>query len=628
MFQALCSFPGISQIFSAHYALAHGITLGVVSIEIAPQTTFPQDRGDVVFTEDGAAVLTLTDCKLDSGSFEANDAGQIWRLNILDRRWRWAFPIISLRANIRDDAHSIIEETELAPTDIAKACLRAMGESSYVLEELPNDSRPTVDWDCVNAAQALAQLCDELGCRVVLSSDNAVHLCTTGFGADLPQTPDVLSYSVMPDPLERPDSIVIVGAPYRFQNDFPLQAVGKDVDGSVRPIEELSYRPDPNAADGGWSQQPMPWVVNFPPGVSPLVRQLAEETVFKWYRIDLSGAGNSGAAFDALGRTIAQLPDGGLQDFSLSDLRQILPIHDVQVERYFDVATDASGNSITVLRDRPAMVYGLWFDETRLDNGRYGNSQAAFAFIQDENGIASDETRTPFDGQDATLTYGLDPTNTAAIVWRPFTIDRKRGIVMFSEPIYRALRDPNDSSGVETLGPGAAQLVLRTSFGIKDPVTHQWLRFKQEFPLTPPAGQRNEGPANSPPVKRYVVRNEIARRTRFYRTPAGNIDDAKTLDNLATNDAWDPNSALMPELERQFAALAADYEHVVALQSASYVGLKQIALDGAIGLVIWDIHARGSTTTAFRNHDAHPDLVSYRERRFIEKCKRALTPDF
>src|SRR5689334_951679 len=103
MSQSLCTFPGISQIFSAHYALAHGITPGVVSIEIAPQAIFPQDRGDIVFTEDGVPVLTLTDCKLDSGSFEANDQGQVWRLNILDRRWRWAYPIISLRANIRDD---------------------------------------------------------------------------------------------------------------------------------------------------------------------------------------------------------------------------------------------------------------------------------------------------------------------------------------------------------------------------------------------------------------------------------------------------------------------------------------------------------------------------------------------
>lgn len=623
MSQALCSFPGINSIFSAHYALAHGITPGVVSIEIAPQATFVQERGDVVFTEDGAAVLTLTDCKLDSGSFEANDAGQVWRLNILDRRWHWAFPIISLRANVRDGAYNIIDATELAPHEIATACLQAMGESGYVLDELPNDSRPAVDWDCVNAAQALAQLCEELGCRVVLSSDNRVHLCRAGSGADLPQTPDVLSYSVLPNPLVRPDSIVIVGAAYRFQNDFPLQAVGKDVDGSIRPIEELSYRPDPNAADGGWSQQPMPWIVNFASGVSPLVRQLAEETVFKWYRIDPSGAGNSGASLDALGRTIAQLPGSDLPDFALSELWQILPIHDVQVERSFDVETDASGQAMTVLRDRPAMVYGLWYDEARLDNGRSGNSQSNFTFVQDENGIASDETQIPLAGQESTLAYALDPLKTAAVVRRPFKIDRERGIVMFAEPIYRAVADPNDSSGTTILRLDAARLVLRTSFGIRDWGTHQWRRFQQEFSLLPLSGQTVSS-SDSSLVRRFVVRDEIARRVRYYRTAAGIIDDSKTLDNLTTGPNWDPGGALLPELERQFNALAAEYGNTVAPQSARYVGLKQISLDGAIGLVVWDIHSGGSTTTAFRNHDGHLDLVSYRERRFIEKCKQAI----
>jgi hypothetical protein len=617
--QALVSFPGINQIFSAHYALAHGITPGVVSIEIAPQTMFPKDRGEVVWTVDGTEVLRLTDCKLDSASYEADDQGQILRLNILDRRWKWAFPVISLRANIRDDAFNIIEGTELAPTDIVKACMKQLGEDDYKFDAFLNESRPSINWDYTNAAQALAELCDTLGCRVVLSSDNKVHICTNGAGEKLPQTPDVLSYSEMPDPLERPDLIIIVGGVTRWQYDFLLRPVAKELDGTISYLYDVSYRPDSKDFDGGWANSDPPYFSNvdalnqglqiFPPDqperAVSLAKACAQESVFKWYMIDWLRSKWSG---DILDFDIHDMEDANEAD---AQIRRILPLDTTLIDQRADPV--ASGvldrtHSTLVYSNKPAMVYGIYFKSERISNAFKGNSGEALEssaenlrygtghplnFIKDES----------------------DPNAKLMIVNTPFTIDRENGMVKFSDFVYRKIVTKNGAAA-DIIAP--AILVLRTCVSVKDNDTHQWTRENWQFPLNPPPGQKNAGQLPKNPIKRYIMRDDLVLQKKAVFS--NGFPNA-----FLFTDNW---QQLNEEAKRQMAAIQAEYDNVVTPQTATYVGLKQISLDGAIGLVIWEVNAGGSTTTAHRNNDVHPFLMSYRERRHIERTTQvqALTP--
>src|SRR4029079_12872330 len=109
--------------------------------------------------------------------------------------------------------------------------------------QLPNDTRPHVEWVGANPMTELERLCQELSCRVVLHLDNSVTVEPLGVGAALPSLPSIMENSLSVDPPNQPDSIVVFGDRTVFQTRIPLEAVGKDIDDSVLPIDDLSYVP-------------------------------------------------------------------------------------------------------------------------------------------------------------------------------------------------------------------------------------------------------------------------------------------------------------------------------------------------------------------------------------------------
>ncbi len=151
-------------------------------------------------------------------------------------------------------------DTERTPQELAELYLNAMGEVDYDISELPDDTRPPVDHDYDNPAEALAALCESLGCRIVLQLDNTVKLVRSGAGAGLPAE-FLLEDSLTIDLPEKPDKIAVVCGPSLYQVDFPLEAVGLDRDttsggdptDTIKPIDELSYKPS-----GGWGQIDLP----------------------------------------------------------------------------------------------------------------------------------------------------------------------------------------------------------------------------------------------------------------------------------------------------------------------------------------------------------------------------------
>ncbi len=133
---------------------------------------------------------------------------------------------------------------------------------------MPNVARPPIEWNHTNPAEALEALCDQLGCRIIPSLGGAglppaggVTVAPVGIGAQL-QTTNVVDTTGTFNPPEKPQNIICYSAPMRFQVDFVLEPVGRDVgvlfqggiaipNETIQPIDNLSYTPSV-----GWDASP------------------------------------------------------------------------------------------------------------------------------------------------------------------------------------------------------------------------------------------------------------------------------------------------------------------------------------------------------------------------------------
>lgn len=331
--QGLAFFPGVERIISATYTRSHSITPGVATLEIVPQLNFTATQGTLEFRF-GAVRLLFPDCRVDLHSLRLDQGGRVWALSILDRRWKWVFGDTSGHFNWRSPEGFPLRGLERTPRQLATRALDAMRETGYDVSQVPDDTRPFVDWEAANPAQVLAELCEQLGCRIALRLDNKVALVRLGFGAELPLDGTVISDSLAINPPEKPDAIDLVAGKTRWQTDFLLEAVGLELNDSLRRIDDLSYKPK-----AGWSAVDIP---AFSMVAAGKARELAKETVFRWYRIrtDLSVGGRPGIFVPGFG--------------NLRFRDQFLPIEDEQVETL--VANDGE------VINKPAEVFGTFWD--------------------------------------------------------------------------------------------------------------------------------------------------------------------------------------------------------------------------------------------------------------------------
>lgn len=573
--QGYITFPGIDQVIEGSFTLSHGITPSVCTLDIQPQADFVAAVGELVIVF-GDVELVFPDCRIDQASFRYGPDGLVWGLSIWDRRWRWQFGDLSGTYNERiplGQGGSIDAYTLRTPQQLLTLCLLAMGETAFDVSQAPNDSRPEVRWVNEVPARSLAELCDLLDCRVVLGLDNSVRVCRAGVGQDLP------SDGVMQDALlfhtpAQPDSITVVCAATRYQADFMLEAVGKDTNGNVVPINQLSYAPKAGwGLTAGTSPEFFEDLAIYAPNLNlsqqqqqiqrslhPSPRDLACATVFRWYRVSMQAPDQQGKK--------PQIPGwGGKPGNRVAALWQILPIEDVMVQGYED--------SDGLFHSSPAQVYGVW---TTLHD----------------------------------LAYQPAPVGT---IYDPdaFTIDTDRGIVMFDEQVYILAQDqtpppPPFAWLPKSQWPPAAafikqaQLYLRCAVSVRDPDTSAWDRYRRVLAST--------GVLLGTPTR--VLRHEEIR-----------LDVAPVYGpNFAVKGLTTTEQFVARECDYYLAAAAAEY-HLDTPQDRVYMGLRaDVAPDGAVQQVTWSVGPRGATTRASRNTEWHPVVPPYRERRQLERLAK------
>jgi hypothetical protein len=327
-------FPGIDFVRSWSFTLSHGITPSVALVEIAPQFDLPAEVGTLVLSF-GDVTLEFPGCALDSATVRRDQAGMIVSLAILDRRWAWRFGQICGQYNVRDASGQLDSDSEQTPHELATLLLTALGEPAADVSLIPDDTRPAVDWVSASPAVELARLAESLGCLVVLGLDGAVSLQPAGVGADLPETGTERTRSFGIDPPTRPDSLLLVCGPTRFETMFRLEAVGQEPTGEIRRINDLSYAPA-----GGWNNEAWLGFANVTDANS---RAKARQTVYRWYRLYCTAPYNSAEQFQITG-----------YDGSVTELWQLIPLEHSRLTTYAD----------GTLRPEPPEISGIFWDRS------------------------------------------------------------------------------------------------------------------------------------------------------------------------------------------------------------------------------------------------------------------------
>ncbi len=338
--QGLFYFSGIQGLLKGSFALTDDVQPSLATIYIPPQDNPLPAIGDFIVSYGGQQIL-FPQCRVQHVSFDQDDDGHVvWALTIADARWRWKYYRISGDYNLRDDndnpkgATNVIKDSR----DLATLLFKALKVDKFDLGDLPSGDFPEKHWDYDRADVELSSLCSALGCRIVPQFGGSFKIVTSGVGDKLPKNALTLNFSDAANPPELPESIVFVCGPDIYQHDFELEAVGKELDGTIKPIDELSYKPK-----DGWESIDLDHFSkvdeNSPQDkgyIRTLNRDIARKYVFRLFRIKVPFT----------------LPG---VDGKVKSLKRILPITDRQIFRVPN--EDHTDN-------QPALVYGNFYRDS------------------------------------------------------------------------------------------------------------------------------------------------------------------------------------------------------------------------------------------------------------------------
>ena len=351
--QGLWSFPGLQNIVNGTFTLGHGVTPSQAMIYCAYQPGQAFETGTLSYRYD-SLVLNFPQAKINFIELFVDGQGrQLMQVAILDRRWKWEFGAISGFYNTRVGSE-IDERTKKNARELATLCLKAMGEKGYNVSKIPTDVFPEVEWDYIAPAKALQDICDRVGCRVVLKLNNTVSCDVVGQGANLPLGGDYTDASLTLDPAERADELIFVGDYTLFQVDLPLEPVIEQCSpkgeplGIFVPLNEFEFAwLNPATGKKDWRYYDL-GMANTIPNVK--VREIVKRDAFRKYRVKVpfpfqypqpKGPG------DKTGTKIVKV----------EDLKWITPIED----RMLDTSERKEGNK-TIRERKPAIVF--FFNDT------------------------------------------------------------------------------------------------------------------------------------------------------------------------------------------------------------------------------------------------------------------------
>lgn len=282
MTQGTYTFAGITNPKTGVYSQSHGTEPDRIKLTFVAQSAAIAAGGTVTFSFDGNDV-NLPNCKVDQGAFQFSEAGFTEEAVLFDRRWQWKhYEKVSLHFNeLLPDNKTIRPSTVKTPQEILTFLFDAIGETDADVSLVPNAARPEIAAECRDVVDLIDEMCDALGCRLILGyGGDAVTVVPINNGDALPDDDTVARVSASWNPPEVPRYIQVRFAPTIYQSRFTTEPVGMEVsanDFEVKPIGSLSYEPTETWADYANLE-------SFA-DLSAEAQVLARSTVYRWFRI-------------------------------------------------------------------------------------------------------------------------------------------------------------------------------------------------------------------------------------------------------------------------------------------------------------------------------------------------------
>jgi hypothetical protein len=658
-----------AQVLYFSASLQHGLTPNIISARIIIPPTGFLKNGNLILSY-GSTTITLPNCTV--AKIERPDDEKLeWDITILDRRWRWKNGSISGLYNQRwKSGTELRKETIQTPSQLAAICLRAMGETGYVLGAITafdGLSYPEISWNCVNPSQALQALCERYGCRAIYRwSTNSVWIVQVGVGAQLDVSGDIpYEYNSLTwDPPEVPGTIVVQMGPTSVQSDTPLDPVGVDVDATIRSLPKLSYAPDGTFRDAKGNKVAVgnpppdlktgvpyidkvcgywPWLgLDLYGQPAPYLRHLAAENVYRLWRIHppQKFTGLNAAWGDSRKKKAEGTAQTDLETFP--DVSQVsagswlwrLALQSEQNDRLDKLASPLNSqydefNQEVSSSALPAWVYGQYYSANDISGNVLLDS-----LDEDGNFIAGSGLKkldpsliVSTAKLNASTAPGYDaPTTVSRKVASSgfyngsFTIIPEWGLVKFSEPVFQLCAPKKDGTTWKLANgdplPGSynnypATLWLRTRMFLRDPQTRGWVRAERVRVLD-----------KSNPVVEYAVRDDIfLKMTYRFKGPPNTTVVPPTFNKAKIESNWDVVSAAA---DAYLDEIEARYQNRTP-QSVVYIGFIPLDLDGAIREITWYTDEQGfARTRVSRDQEYLVWHQDYAERRLAERTRAIL----
>lgn len=284
-------FPGLNATTGeSTVTLSTGTRPSRFQMECGFNPDFVPKIGPLVLQQNGREVVRFRDCAIVE---VYKSGGDLVRFNVTfeDRRWKWwqGGGTVSGKYNVRRTDGTLKPGTEKSAREMAELLLKKLGESGFDVSAVPNASSPDVspemDWDYRRPVEALDELLNALQLRLVLGTDDKVRIVQPGRGRNLPTQNLVDDVNEIYQNMAVPDKLLFIAGRTRWQGLLKLEAVGLDLDGKIKPIDKLSYKPSEGWESG--SPQYPERLVDYGKDDKERekARRLAKQTVWRWYRI-------------------------------------------------------------------------------------------------------------------------------------------------------------------------------------------------------------------------------------------------------------------------------------------------------------------------------------------------------
>lgn len=368
-----------------------GREASVCTIRTVPHLDHIEPYGQLTIGEEGSGELVLRDCLLLKPTFNQD---RTWELPILDRRWKWAYGVCDGVYNIKRPDKTYIRER--TPQQLAELLLVGMGEkkNNWDIGRLPNFARPEVDWTNQNPASMFDDLVTSLGCVWTLDYfRDCVVVWPVGQGVNLPDAPTI-SRQYGLSAKAAPDSIRVRGSRSMFQMRFATEAVGKDTDGKIKKLSDVTgYVVADHDDPEDWSDVEGTYEDN---GETKDKKDLAKEWAYRAYRI-------TGIAGDQSGYWKIPALEGGehapqsFWDFEFLDSRAEQEVDET------DIGPDgvATGRKV----NKPPLVMARWYDSENAETPAVGELKRYTGHVTFEPKLGlvrfsdpvylNDDTKTP-----------------------------------------------------------------------------------------------------------------------------------------------------------------------------------------------------------------------------------------